>query len=345
MESREVVRRAIRHQMPPRVPVVNLWVDWVKWAHERPREEVERAQELMRGIPEDAIRMFYDPPAGWAPRKDLPADLIDDEWGVVWTRVSQRVVRHPLQEGWHEPVGFSWPDPDAPGRLDKAQAAKAANKEGRYFLGLVWFTLFERMWFMRGMENLLVDPLLDYESFKAFRDRMVEFNMRMIGHWLDLGVDGIFMSDDWGSQRGLLINPADWRRLYKPCYKEMFDVIKAAGADVWMHLCGDISSIIPDLIEIGLDVYNPLQPQAVDIAWLKREFGGHLCFNGGVDVQGTLPNGTPDEVDREVRMLISTLADKSGGYILGTSHTVLPDTPLANLEAMVRAIGKYAGNG
>gem|GEM_PF-2841421 len=113
------------------------------------------------------------------------------------------------------------------------------------------------------------------------------------------------------------------------------------GAHVWMHLCGNVTAILPDLIDIGLNVLNPVQPQAMDVRELAREFGGKVCFNGGVDVQGTLVRGTPEDVRREVHKLVSLFGKFNGGYIGGTSHGVMPETPLDNVIAMYEAFAEY----
>ncbi|MDW7680354.1 MAG: uroporphyrinogen decarboxylase family protein, partial [bacterium] len=121
----------------------------------------------------------------------------------------------------------------------------------------------------------------------------------------------------------------------------MFERVRAGGAHVWMHLCGNITAILPDLIDIGLNVLNPVQPQAMDIRQLAREFGGQVCFNGGVDVQGTLVRGTPEDVRREVHELVEFFGKFNGGYIGGTSHSVMPETPLDNVIAMYAAFSEY----
>ncbi len=194
---------------------------------------------------------------------------------------------------------------------------------------------------LRGFENALVDPYLDEPQFCLLRDRIVQFNMALIDQWLERGVHAVFFSDDWGSQRSLLMDPSDWRRYYKPSYQAMFERVRRGGAHVWMHLCGNIEAILPDLIEIGLNVLNPVQPQAMDVRRLSREFGGHVCFNGGVDVQGTLITGTPDAVRREVHELVDLFGRFHGGYIAGTSHTIMPETPLDNVIALYEALAQY----
>jgi len=188
---------------------------------------------------------------------------------------------------------------------------------------------------------MLIDPYANERDFCALRDRVVEYNLAIIDQWIERKVNGVFFSDDWGSQRGLLMNPDDWRRFYKPSYKRMFDRVRSDGAHVWMHLCGDITSILPDLVEIGLNVLNPVQPQAMDVKRLAREFGGTVCFNGGVDVQGTMVSGSPDDVRREVHDRATLLGGFNGGYIGGTSHTIMPETPLDNVIALYEAFLEY----
>jgi uroporphyrinogen decarboxylase len=158
-------------------------------------------------------------------------------------------------------------------------------------------------------------------------------------------VDGIYFSDDWGTQRGLLMRPDDWRRWYKPQYQRMYDVVHAGGGHVWMHLCGNVATIIPDLIEVGVDVLNPVQPQAMSVDALASEFGGKLCFFGGVDVQQTLPYGSPTDVGREVAHLVNIFGRCNGGYIGATSHTIMPDTPLENIIALFQSFRELSTAG
>jgi uroporphyrinogen decarboxylase len=201
------------------------------------------------------------------------------------------------------------------------------------------------MWSLCGFNNMLMAPYLDTDNFLHLQDKVMEFNLAKIDEWLKRGVDGIFFSDDWGSQRGLLMNPEDWRKFYKPAYKKMFEHVRSGGAHVWMHSCGNIIAILPDLIEIGLNVLNPVQPQAMDVGLLAREFGGKVCFNGGVDVQGTMVSGTPDDVRREVYELIELFGSFTGGYIGGTSHdAIMPETSLDNIIALYEAFLRIKRN-
>jgi uroporphyrinogen decarboxylase len=288
----------------------------------------------------------------WKPRRGLEPYLwpgkvyshteTEDEWGVGWKE--KRTVYHPLQQGWDCIGTYDVPpDPRDPARFDEARRMIERNTE-KYILGYCWFTLFERLWFLRGFNNMLVDPLLYPEHFRDLRDRITEFNLQIIDQWLEMGVDGIFFSDDWGTQNNLLVSPDYWREHYKPCYRQMFDRIHSGGAQIWLHSCGNVQAIIPELIEVGLDVLNPVQPRAMDVEQLGSEFGGRLCFFGGVDVQGTLPYGTPQDVWNEAACLVEHLGRPEGGYIGGTSHSVLPDTPMENIEALFEAFAQCCGH-
>lgn len=338
--GRENFARAIEFRSPAYLPCtlrVNL-----SWLHDRSPSQLERIRELSARFPDDMLPWLN---AARNHSEPVTAGRVTrwvDEWLTGWEDDGHgaKTESNPLESGYDALAGYTFPDPALPGRfadIDRWLAARG----GRYTQGVVWFTLFERLWMLRGFTNMLTDPYDHPAAFAALRDRVTEFNLAMIDQWVARGIDGVFFSDDWGSQRGLLINPDDWRRFYKPSYRRMFERVRAGGAHVWMHLCGDISAILPDLVEIGLQVLNPVQPQAMDVRRLAREFGGRLCFNGGVDVQGTLIRGTPDDVRREVDELVRLFGGYQGGYIADTSHSVMPETPLANIIALLEALLAY----
>jgi len=276
------------------------------------------------------------------PFRALGPDEWVDEWGVVWTsREFPRVIGHPLEADWSLLSTYTLPQPAAIGRYDEAHRRVATHPD-RYRLGHVWFTLFERLWFLRGFNNLLSDPYLYPDEFAELADRIVDFSIVSIEQQLAVGVDGIYFSDDWGTQHRMLMRPEDWRRWYKPRYRRLFDAVHAGGAHVWMHLCGHVEPIVGDLIDIGLNVLNPIQPQAMDVDALAARYGGRVCFFGGIDVQGTLPHGTPEDVVRAVAHLIDRLGCFAGGYIGGTSHSIMPETPPENILALYRAFGELS---
>ncbi|HOX40083.1 MAG TPA: uroporphyrinogen decarboxylase family protein [Candidatus Brocadiia bacterium] len=355
ISGKENYQRAIEFRSPERLPIfIQCSFNGLR---ERNPEKERRIFELQSRIPDDIVMFNEAPPFLAEPRTEGGATRWTDQWGTGWISAGHgnKTERYPLEAGYHLLKDYVLPDPHDRGRFAKPD--EILSKRGdRYALAMVWFTLFERLWMLRGFENMLTDPYDNEDGFCALRDRIVAYNLAMIDQWLERGVDGIYFSDDWGCQRGLLINPDDWRKWYKPSYDKMFRRVHDGGACVWMHLCGDITPILPDLIELGLQVLNPVQPQAMDIRQLARDFGGRLCFFGGVDVQGTLIRGTPEDVKREARELVElfgmcsspagsasacarpsvshTLRGYRGGYIAGTSHTIMPETPLDNIIAM-----------
>ena len=264
------------------------------------------------------------------------------EWGTrrVDTGVGFHPQYFPMGEGYEYIDRVNFPNASDETRFMEADRI-LQNRNGRYIIGKVGHTLFERLWMLRGFDNMLIDPYVEEENFLNLKQRVMDVNLAMIDKWLDRGVDGIYFSDDWGHQRDLLINPKDWRKYYKNDYINMFSRIHRAGKHVWMHLCGNITAILPDLIEIGLNVLNPVQPQAMDVNYLAKEFGGKVCFNGGIDVQGTMIKGSPNDVKNEVMHLIKIFGCYNGGYIINTSHTIMPETPLDNVIALLEAVLEY----
>jgi uroporphyrinogen decarboxylase len=262
-----------------------------------------------------------------------------DEWGTVWRleAVGPNARGYPLEAGYHLLDDYALPEPGDPKRWGLADAQMKSNRDKKYMRGMVWFTLFERLWMLRGLENMLTDPYLNYDEFCELRDKIVDYNLKLIDMWIERDVDGIFFSDDWGWQQGLFMRPDDWRKFYKPSYERMFSKVKQAGKHVWLHSCGNVIDLLDDFMELGLDVLDPIQPQALDLDELARRYKGKLCFHGGIDVQGVMVRGGPDEVKDFIRMLAEKLGDPSGGYIMSTSHSIMPETRLENVAAIYEA--------
>lgn len=339
ISGRENYQRTIEFRGPEYLPAI-IGVDF-NWLQEKDAVKIARIRELQTRFP---LNAFCLNAALNQSEPETSANIIRwvDEWGTGWVDDGHgaKTEIYPLADGYELLADYEFPRPENPKRFPELDP-RLPKDDSLYFRPLVWFTLFERLWMLRGFENMLIDPYVDRRSFEYLRDQIVEFNLAMIDAWLARGAHAIYFSDDWGSQRGLLINPDDWRRFYKPSYARMFERVRTGGAHVWMHLCGNITTILPDLIELGLNVLNPVQPQAMDVHDLAREFGGKVCFNGGVDVQGTLIHGTPADVRREVHELVKIFGGFNGGYIGGTSHSVMPETPLDNVIALFEAFAEY----
>jgi len=261
-----------------------------------------------------------------------------DGFGVVWDRtidpdigtVSGCVLLRPNLKG------YRFPDPHEPSRFARLPAFISKYRD-RFILVSIGFSLFERAWTLRGMENLLLD-MVEHPAFvEELLDAILEFNLALIHRALDYDIDGMRFGDDWGQQRGLLMGARHWRRYLKPRLARMYGAVKAAGKVVCIHSCGDVKEIFPDLIEIGVDIFNPFQPEVMDVHWMKKTYGAHITFYGGISLQHTLPHGTPAQVKAEVRDRITTVG-QGGGYILAPSHAITRDVPVKNMVALIEAV-------
>jgi len=275
------------------------------------------------------------------PKREVRPGYFQDEFGVVWNRTRDRelgVVDQYLVDAGNVD-SFPFPDPADPARYLDLQA-RVDRDADRYVVAKYAHGLFERAWMLYGMEDLMSDMILDPRPVSRLFDRLTEY-------FLDLqdriapydGIDCVHYGDDWGQQHGLIMGPVLWRSFLKPRLKEIFDKAKKMGKTVYIHTCGDIQEILPDLIEIGVDIYDPFQPEVFDIYALKREYGKDLTFFGGISLQRTLPFGTPQEVAEETAYKARILS-AGGGYVAAPSHAVTRDVPAENVEAMLAVLRK-----
>ena len=282
-------------------------------------------------------------------------DTYTDEWGVGWknspyeTRFGSgfytEMVSHPLADR-HALDSYCPPDPHRPELYRDAEHLIASHKGDYWIVGLTAPMAFEAAWAMRGLEQMLMDFNEDPELADAILEIPFRYHLAVAKHLVEMGVDMIWTGDDVGSQRGMMFSPRTWRRFLKPRMAEFISTLKGMNPQVKVayHSDGNIESIIPELIEVGLDVLNPVQPACMDPAKLKRQYGDKLCFWGTIDEQHTLPFGTPDQVRVQVLERLETVG-YDGGLILAPTHHVQLDTPLENFWAMVHAITGEQGPG
>lgn len=231
-----------------------------------------------------------------------------------------------------------WPDPDWWDFSGLKSLIREMNADGpkhvRYRMG----TIFELAWQMRGMEKFMMEmgaePEIPTYMMERITDIAVELTRRVMETAGD-DIDMVYFYDDIAANTNLLISKRMWRTFIKPYHEKLIAIAKKYGKTVMYHTDGAIRTVIPELIEMGIDVLNPIQPgvAGMDAAELKKDFGDKLCFHGGVDIVGLLPKGTPDEVRRAVRQLVGVLG-QNGGYVLASSHHIQSDTPLANVLAL-----------
>lgn len=246
---------------------------------------------------------------------------------------------------WYD-LPESYQDFDAPAELPKTigrgsyeefarQIQSIKENTDAYVLVTIWGSHFEKAYFARGIENFLADLAGEPEYAKRLLDFIIHKNMVMLENIVHIpGIDGILLGSDWGSQKDLLMSPNIWRELIRPGEEKEYKLIHDAGLDVWVHSCGDIRRIMPDLAEMGVDVLNPLQPECMDIAEIKENFGHKIAFWGGISTQDILPFGTVEQVQEETKR-VAALLSQSGGYITAPSQEVQKDVPFENLCMMI----------
>jgi uroporphyrinogen decarboxylase len=308
------------------------------------REKLSAAlgtSDLDRAVGNHMARIEAVPDDGW---REISPDFWRDEFGVIWDRTLDRDIgnvdhsRLVLPEPDLDRLVF--PDPLDPRRF--AHHAKFASDNRDLFrFDDFGFTLYERAWTLRGVENLLIDMMERPEFVDALLDRILEFNLSIIEGVSRFDIDAILFGDDWGQQHGLIMGPEMWRRFIKPRAAEEFRFCHDRGMRVFIHSCGDVSSIFDDLIEIGVEVFNPFQPEVMDIEAVKKEFGARLSFYGGMSTQQVLPYQSPEKVKDQTRWLIGHIG-RDGGYIFSPAHDMPKDVPVENMLAMLEVLQNQA---
>ena len=276
------------------------------------------------------------------------SDTYTDEWGIAWknteytTRFGKgfytEIAKNPLSED-AALAAYRAPDPDRAELYAESEWVLRTFKDEYWIVGVTVTTIFETAWALRGYERLLMDFAADPDAADAVLDIPYRYHLRAAERLAAMGVDMIWIGDDVGGQNAMLISPETWRRFLKPRMAAFISSIKTIrpSLKVAYHSDGFIVPIIPELIEVGVDVLNPVQPRSMDPALLKKTFGRDLCFWGSIDEQQTLPFGGPTEVRTEVKQRLQTLGS-GGGLIIGPTHHVQLDTPVENVQALVDAV-------
>lgn len=244
-----------------------------------------------------------------------------DEWDCKWVRSEVnnmgQVKGHPLAENadWE---AYRWPDGNDPAFFEGVEN-RFEGHEGKYTTTSIFMLLFERMHSLCGFEKVLTDLYLDRPRMEELADRIVDFDLKVIenlGRIANGRIDGFGFTDDWGTERKLFIRPQLWCEFFQPRYRRIFDACHAAGWDVWMHTCGQVTEIIGPLIDIGLDAINLQQPRALGIEKVGEKFAGKICFESLCDIQHTLPFKSPEEIRAEAKLLLDWWATDDGGFVL-----------------------------
>lgn len=258
-----------------------------------------------------------------------------DEFGAVWNRSGPDkdigVVDNLLLPDPEDLDSFAFPEVDEAfirGEIERM----LQTADDRFTVVDIGFSLFERAWILRGMENLLCDMIIEPEFVHALLDRITRRNLKILDIALAYDVDAVLFGDDWGQQRGMIMGPAHWRTFLKPCLAQMYGRVHKAGKYVIQHSCGDVREVMDDLHEIGLNMYNTFQPEIYGYDY-ARKIHGKIAIWGGVSTQRDLPGKTPDEIRRVTRELMA--AFPQGGLVASPTHSVPGDVPPENLLAML----------
>jgi uroporphyrinogen decarboxylase len=329
MTKREVIRTVLEGIRPPYVP----------WSFSF---TLEAREKLIAYYGHDDIITATESHIPWLGDNslffdDIGGDCVRDPFGVIWDRSIDKdigIVKNYLIQ---DPTlkGFTFPDPLNPRFFTTIQ--ETIDRWGdRFRVYSIGFSLFERAWTLRGMENLLMD-FHDHPAFvRELLETIADYNISVIREALKYDIDAVYFGDDWGQQHGLLMGPFLWREFIRPVLKRMYAAVRDAGKYVIIHSCGDVDELFDDLIDIGLTCFNPFQPEVMDVAELIGRYRGRLSFFGGVSTQRTLPYGSPEDVRKEIRRLIGL--GRQGGYIISPAHAVEGDVPLENMLAMISEV-------
>jgi len=238
------------------------------------------------------------------------------EWGYAWKTLDDTMGQPDIRP-LADPAALSTyqpPDPYAPGRFDGLDAAIAQHPErfAKFGLGITGFNIAT---FLRGFGELLMDFYLEPQQAERIVDLVFDYETGLIEQAVQHPIDAVTFGDDWGTQKGLMVQPELWRRVFKPRYAAQFARVHRGGKKVWFHTCGDVWAILPDLIEVGVDVLELLQPDIFGVERLAKTFGGQVCFCCSIDHQRRAISGTRDEIFAYARLLRDMLGAFNGGYI------------------------------
>lgn len=291
MNSKEIVKKAIKMQNPPKVPLfyTNMF------------QERSDLSFVSLAAPRDFV-------------PDVPGRT---EWGFIWHSLNLTIGQaedRPLEESWDLFDDYKSPDPKHTDRYMYVDQTIALTPD-KYIVGHIGITGFNLATFIRGFANFLEDLYIEPEKADKLLDMVFSFEEEEIKEFCKHDIDAISFFDDWGTQNTLMINPEKWREDFKPRYKKQFDLVHSLGKDVFFHCCGQIIDIIPDLIEIGADILNLNQPDLFGIENLGRLYSGKVCFNLPVDHQTVALSGTREEIFDYVKRLNDNIGNHNGGFI------------------------------
>ena len=330
MTKRETIRAILQGNVPPYVP----------WSFSFTQEAAEKLKEhygtnnIERPLDNHLLGLgndigFFD---------DLGSDRFRDHFGVVWDRKADKDIGMPEEVVLKRPTldGYEFPNP-----LDQKFFADINERIGafsdRFRVFRIGFSLYERAWTLRGIENFLMDMIEHPDFAHELLDRIADYNIAQVREACRYDIDAVYFGDDWGQQKGLIMGPRLWKKFIFPRLQRMYAAVREEGGKfLFIHSCGHVDMLFDDLISIGLNCFNPFQPEVMDVWSLIPQYRGRLTFHGGLSTQRTLPYGIVEDVRNETRRLLAL--GKEGGYIFSPAHAVEGDVPLENMLVMIEEV-------
>ncbi len=337
MSKRDIVRDVYNHKKPPYVP-------WSITLNHEVYEALGRyfgSTDLIEDKLQNHYAILGHPVHG--PIVDRQGDIAIDYFGVHWDQSIDKDCGSHTGLLLPEPTlkDYSFPDPHG----DAVYAGTdelIAKQSDRWRIWHIGFSLFERAWSLRGMENLLTDFYENPEFAHELLDAIASYQCEVVSHAAEnYELDCVFFGDDWGMQTGLMMGPNLWREFIKPYAAKMYQHTHAQGLKVLIHSCGKVEELFDEIIQVGVDCFNPFQPEVMDVHALLRQYRGRLSFYGGMSTQKTLPFGTVEDVKKETLALIDSGRD--GNYVFASAHVVDGDVPYQNVIAFTEVLQAQPG--